>query len=1005
MKPASRGNWFTGAPAQYQRTPTQTPQGMSFLDQILARAGQGLQDPQAGFQPIANEVTRQFQTETVPQLAERFTEGGGQNSAAFKGALGSAGTGLASKLAAMAAQYGLQNRQGLLQQGQLGLTPQFETQYKPENSGFLGQLLPILGAAGGAYLGGYSGSGKKDEAGKAGKGVGQFLQGLTEGKLKKMHQQQQVDQLRKAYPDLDEESLEFLASRPPKEQLQYLQQHGAAQKQRESQAGGQPQGLESITEDEKKIARQALSHPEFLKLMTQDQIQKLQKYLNPEMHQGAMTELEDYQSEPGLKDAESFLKGPLPYLQGGKAPEPISGLNKLTQAGNGFGREAGESGRETQMFPQEGRGTKGQAGPIESPQPKQRNTRLSDLVPKSGGEGSIKNELARQKLVDTQQKRPLNYLDAQAKHFTALKSAADVARKMEAILEEGMREGGPQFPSQLLGVMASDNPVLKALTIKNPLISEYTALGNELVSNLAGARKGAVTNFKLKLERASKADISQPIETQLARVRSVIDAENREGERIEYLESLANENGEYPQNIAGQGVKYDRAHENPLQYPSFFPEGTQDTDKNGVVREIKNGLGDVAEAGLREANAPDLLRGIQRVLAPSFQQAKDEAEWGADKLLQGQEALSNLIGAKQPKEKLTGKYFTESRPEDWFPELLTHAAVPLGIGAKFRGLKGLGKAGLRHLGMIGGSKIGGAVGGEVGGAIGFPETGEKAGNLLGGLTVAATPKAIKKFNNRPSKFFSLDEYDKRANALEKTITPLYEKAEQLEHGKTGDITSLNSALTSLNEQLALGADPADVKLINSIVSPLETEISNGTSSLKNLKQFEKNYNAQIYDKNTSSSFKQLMRPLNNAVAAKIAEIGSPEHTETYLASKSAKREHQNLKKGRKAVEAIHKLSKDESLRGAISSLALGALGHVLGKGIIGAAFAGAKEGYKLWNKNTAIAARVLENNPAWHAEWVKLGEDMSYLPYPEIVERIKPLAKKLDNAVRRSSSR
>lgn len=151
------GNFFLGEQEQYQNTPTQTPQGMEFLQQLLSQSSEGLKNPYAGFDPIAQDATRDFNTQTIPGIAERFTAmGGGQRSSAFQGALGSAGSGLAQKLAAMKAEYGLKNRDSLLRQGQLGLTPQFETQYKERGTGFLENLLNEvlskgLGAASGSY--------------------------------------------------------------------------------------------------------------------------------------------------------------------------------------------------------------------------------------------------------------------------------------------------------------------------------------------------------------------------------------------------------------------------------------------------------------------------------------------------------------------------------------------------------------------------------------------------------------------------------------------------------------------------------------------------------------------------------------------------------------------------------------------------------------------------------------------------------------------------------------
>lgn len=111
-----------------------TPEQQQGQLQALQMALQGMQDPGAGFDPIAQQATEQFRTETIPGLAERFTSmgEGAQRSSAFQGALGRAGAGLGSQLAAQRSQYGLQRMSGLENLLGMGLGNQFENVYKPE---------------------------------------------------------------------------------------------------------------------------------------------------------------------------------------------------------------------------------------------------------------------------------------------------------------------------------------------------------------------------------------------------------------------------------------------------------------------------------------------------------------------------------------------------------------------------------------------------------------------------------------------------------------------------------------------------------------------------------------------------------------------------------------------------------------------------------------------------------------------------------------------------------
>lgn len=145
-------NFFGGQPAQTQFLQRFNPQQQQALSQILQQALGGLQNPSQGFEPIAQQARTQFQTQTIPGLAERFTAmGGGQRSSAFQGALGSAGSALEQALAAQQAQYGLQRGGQLQQLLGFGLTPQYESLYHQRQPGLLessasglAQLLPLL---------------------------------------------------------------------------------------------------------------------------------------------------------------------------------------------------------------------------------------------------------------------------------------------------------------------------------------------------------------------------------------------------------------------------------------------------------------------------------------------------------------------------------------------------------------------------------------------------------------------------------------------------------------------------------------------------------------------------------------------------------------------------------------------------------------------------------------------------------------------------------------------
>lgn len=131
----------TAKKGKWSQLSTLNPQQQQAQMQALQQALQGLQNPYQGFQPIEDQARTQFQTNTIPGLAERFTAmGGGQRSSAFQGALGSAASGFEQGLGALKSQYGFQNKQQNLQQLGQGLQPNFENVYTAGGPSWLSSL-------------------------------------------------------------------------------------------------------------------------------------------------------------------------------------------------------------------------------------------------------------------------------------------------------------------------------------------------------------------------------------------------------------------------------------------------------------------------------------------------------------------------------------------------------------------------------------------------------------------------------------------------------------------------------------------------------------------------------------------------------------------------------------------------------------------------------------------------------------------------------------------------
>lgn len=132
------GGLAGGKKGGVQQAPRFNPQQQAALN-FLLQSGQGnIQDPYKGFAPIEDYARMQFQQQTLPSIAERFSSMGDNalTSGAYGSQLAGSGVELEKALAAMRAQYGLQNQQQGLNLLALGLSPAFDSYYQGSQPGF-----------------------------------------------------------------------------------------------------------------------------------------------------------------------------------------------------------------------------------------------------------------------------------------------------------------------------------------------------------------------------------------------------------------------------------------------------------------------------------------------------------------------------------------------------------------------------------------------------------------------------------------------------------------------------------------------------------------------------------------------------------------------------------------------------------------------------------------------------------------------------------------------------
>jgi len=132
-------------PAETIQSPKYSPEQQQRVDEVmrllLNMGTENIQNPYAGFEPIAQNTYNDFFENIVPEIQETYAGSSAYSSPALHTALSGAGASLAERLAAMQSEYGMQNRQSGLQQLQLGLNPTTENYFQPSSPGFGRNLL------------------------------------------------------------------------------------------------------------------------------------------------------------------------------------------------------------------------------------------------------------------------------------------------------------------------------------------------------------------------------------------------------------------------------------------------------------------------------------------------------------------------------------------------------------------------------------------------------------------------------------------------------------------------------------------------------------------------------------------------------------------------------------------------------------------------------------------------------------------------------------------------
>lgn len=130
--------------------PKYNPQTQQLLDRLIQSQSQGVLSGQGqqGLNAQKQQAMKNFETSTVPTIANRFLSGGTGNSSGFQNALGSSAADLELGLQQLQDQYGNQQMQNLLQLLSLGGQEQI---YRPQSYGLAGDIVKNIPRAAAAY--------------------------------------------------------------------------------------------------------------------------------------------------------------------------------------------------------------------------------------------------------------------------------------------------------------------------------------------------------------------------------------------------------------------------------------------------------------------------------------------------------------------------------------------------------------------------------------------------------------------------------------------------------------------------------------------------------------------------------------------------------------------------------------------------------------------------------------------------------------------------------------
>jgi hypothetical protein len=222
--------------------------------------------------------------------------------------------------------------------------------------------------------------------------------------------------------------------------------------------------------------------------------------------------------------------------------------------------------------------------PIQQPQQPDRATQIAQALMSPQEKRQQRTlELKEQEALDRRQDKLKPFIDKVQNDDARWQNIRDKAATALQLLQKAKAK----FPGYFTGNVPES---MSSWVIRDPDVREYQGLINDLIPMLASEPGQRLTNMQLKLKQMAKANVSQPIETQVALLQGILDQSNLRKETTDFMESLKDqETGNFPKDVSSRVTEFRHAQEDPLKYPKYFKHNTIYQDDQGNVHMNVNG--------------------------------------------------------------------------------------------------------------------------------------------------------------------------------------------------------------------------------------------------------------------------------------------------------------------------------------------------------------------------------------------------------------------------------